>query len=222
MGTATDPTHRPFVGELLGRSDFAIISEIVEPKSKVLDLGCGEGELLAWLAENKGVEGRGVELSPAKAQRAIARGVSVYQGDIDECLTDYPDHAFDYVLLSQTLQETRQPLEVLRGMLRVGRYAVVAFPNFGHWSVRLSMLASGQAPKTRLFPYDWYDSPNIHFLTIQDFDELARKEGWSVERCFYLAGRRRVTLFPNLTAEVAVYLVSGAAGNLRSPESRPK
>jgi methionine biosynthesis protein MetW len=222
MATAPAPAHRPFVGELLGRSDFAIISEIVEPKSKVLDLGCGEGELLAWLAENKGVEGRGVELSAAKAQRAIARGVSVYQGDIDECLADYPDHAFDYVLLSQTLQETRQPLEVLRGMLRVARHAVVAFPNFGHWSVRLSMLASGQAPKTRLFPYDWYDSPNIHFLTIQDFDALARKEGWTVERCFYLSGRRRVTLLPNLTAEVAVYLVSGAAGVPRSPESRPK
>jgi methionine biosynthesis protein MetW len=222
MAAAPEAAHRPFVGELLGRSDFAIIGEIVEPKSKVLDLGCGEGELLAWLAENKGVEGRGVELSPAKAQRAIARGVSVYQGDIDECLTDYPDHAFDYVLLSQTLQETRQPLEVLRGMLRVGRRAVVAFPNFGHWSVRLSMLASGQAPKTRLFPYDWYDSPNIHFLTIEDFDALVRKEGWTVERCFYLAGRRRVTLFPNLTAEVAVYLVSGPAGKRPSPESRPK
>jgi methionine biosynthesis protein MetW len=211
MAAAPEPAHRPFVGELLGRSDFAIIGEIVEPKSKVLDLGCGEGELLAWLAEHKGVEGRGVELSPAKAQRAIAHGVSVYQGDIDECLADYPDHAFDYVLLSQTLQETRQPLEVLRGMLRVGRHAVVAFPNFGHWSVRLSMLASGQAPKTRLFPYDWYDSPNIHFLTIEDFDALVRKEGWTVERCFYLSGRRRVTLFPNLTAEVAVYLVSGSS-----------
>jgi methionine biosynthesis protein MetW len=211
MAAPPQPAHRPFVGELLGRSDFAIIGEIVEPKSKVLDLGCGEGELLAWLAENKGVEGRGVELSPAKAQRAIAHGVSVYQGDIDECLADYPDHAFDYVLLSQTLQETRQPLEVLRGMLRVGRHAVVAFPNFGHWSVRLSMLASGQAPKTRLFPYDWYDSPNIHFLTIEDFDALVRKEGWTVERCFYLSGRRRVTLFPNLTAEVAVYLVSGSS-----------
>src|SRR5882672_3356791 len=113
MAAAAEAARKPFVGELLGRGDFAIISELVEPNSKVLDLGCGEGELLAWLAENKGVEGRGVELSPAKAQRAIANGVSVYQGDIDECLADYPDNAFDYVLLSQTLQETRQPLEVL-------------------------------------------------------------------------------------------------------------
>ena len=160
--------------------------------------------------------------SGAKAQRAIARGVSVYQGDIDQGLADYPDDAFDYVILSQTLQETRQPLKCCASMLRVGRRAMVAFPNFGHWSVRLSMLSSGQAPKTRLFPYEWYDSPNIHFLTIEDFDALVRKEGWTVERCFYLAGRRRVTLFPNLTAEVAVYLVSGAGGVPQSPESRPK
>jgi methionine biosynthesis protein MetW len=218
MAAASEAVRRPFVGELLGRSDFAIIGEIVEPGSKVLDLGCGEGELLEWLARNKGVEGRGVEISPAKAQRAIARGVSVYQGDIDECLADYPDYAFDYVLLSQTLQETRMPLDVLRGMLRVGRRAVVAFPNFGHWSVRLSMLASGRAPKNRLFPYDWFDSPNIHFLTIQDFDQLTRREGWTVERCYFLSGRRRLTILPNLLSEVAVYLVRGGpAGAGASP-----
>ena len=108
-------------GELLGRSDYAIIGEIVEPASKVLDLGCGEGELLEWLAQNKNVDARGVEISGARVQRAIARGVSVYQGDIDQALADYPDQAFDYVILSQTLQETRQPLQVLREMLRVGR-----------------------------------------------------------------------------------------------------
>jgi methionine biosynthesis protein MetW len=198
-----------FVRELLGRSDYAIIGQIVEPGAKVLDLGCGEGELLQWLAENKGVDARGVEISGAKVQRAIARGVSVYQGDIDHGLQDYPDQAFDYVILSQTLQETRQPLQVLREMLRVGRRAIVAFPNFGHWRVRLSMLTTGRAPKTRLFPYDWHDSPNIHFLTVDDFEQLARQEGLSLERRFFLAGQRTVDSLPNLRAEVAVYLVRG-------------
>ena len=208
MAAAGETVHKPFVGELLGREDFAIISDIVEPDSKVLDLGCGEGELLEWLAENKGVDARGVEISAAKVQKAIARGVSAYQGDIDEVLEDYSDHAFDYVILSQTLQETRNPLKVLRDMLRVGRRAIVAFPNFGHWSVRISLLLTGRAPKTPLFPYEWFDSPNIHFLTVHDFDQLTRKEGFTVERCYFIAGRHRLTVLPNLLAEEAVYLVT--------------
>jgi len=196
-----------FVGELLGRSDYAIIGEIVEPNTKVLDLGCGEGELLEWLAKYKRVDARGVELSGVKVQRAIARGVSVFQCDIDEGLADYPDQAFDYVILSQTLQETRHPREVIREMLRVGRRAIVAFPNFGHWRVRLSMLFSGGAPRTTLFPYAWYESPNIHFLTVHDFEELAELESLVVERRYYLAGHRKTAWLPNLTAEVAVFLV---------------
>ncbi|HLK68475.1 MAG TPA: methionine biosynthesis protein MetW [Bryobacteraceae bacterium] len=205
---STQTTRKPaFVRDLLGRSDYAIIGEIVEPGTKVLDLGCGEGELLEWLAENKGVQGRGVEISGIKVQRAISRGVSVYQGDIDEGLADYPDQAFDYVILSQTLQETLYPRHVLQDMLRVGRRVIVAFPNFAHWTVRYSMLKSGRAPRTKLFPYEWYDSPNIHFLTVQDFEELAALEGLQVERRYFLSGNRRVTALPNLRAEVAVYLV---------------
>ncbi len=206
--TAETPKHRAFVPEVLGRSDYAIIGEIVEPGTRVLDLGCGEGELLEWLAVNKDVDGRGVEISSARVQRAIARGVSVFQGDIDQGLADYPDHAFDYVILSQTLQETRHPRDVLREMLRVGRRVIVAFPNFGHWRVRLSMLLSGRAPRTPLFPYEWFDSPNIHFLTVQDFEELAALEGLAVEKRYFLAGHRRVSLSPNLMAEVAVFQVA--------------
>jgi methionine biosynthesis protein MetW len=197
----------PFVREILGRRDYAIISDIVEPNTRVLDVGCGDGELLQWLAEHKGVEARGVEIVGSRVQRAIARGVSVYQGDIDQGLADYPDDAFDYVILSQTLQEVRQPLRVLREMLRVGRRAIVAFPNFGHWSVRLAHLWTGRAPQTKLFPYEWYDSPNIHFLTVHDFEALAAKQCWTIERGIFLAGHRRTTVFPNLTAETAVFLI---------------
>jgi methionine biosynthesis protein MetW len=202
------PKKKAFVSELLGRSDYAIIGEIVEPRTKVLDLGCGEGELLEWLAKNKNVDARGLEISGAKVQRAIARGVSVFQSDIDAGLADYPDHVFDYVILSQTLQEMRHPLQVLREMLRVGRRGIVAFPNFGHWRVRLSMLTSGGAPRTPLFPHEWYDSPNIHFLTVRDFENLANDQGIRIERRYFLARNRKVTSMPNLMAEVAVYLVS--------------
>jgi methionine biosynthesis protein MetW len=200
--------QQAFVRTLLGRSDYAIIGAIVAPGSKVLDLGCGDGELLAWLALNKQVDARGVEISNAKVQRAIASGVSVYQGDIEEAVGDLPDKAFDYVILSQTLQETRSPLKVLREMLRVGSRAIVAFPNFGHWRVRLSHLWSGRAPKTKLFPHDWYDSPNIHFLTVHDFESLARNEGWTIERRIFLHGQREVRMLPNLLAEVAVFLIT--------------
>ena len=200
---------QPFVRQVLGRSDYLIIGEIVEPKTRVLDLGCGDGELLEWLAAHKSVEARGVEISGTKVQRAIARGVSVYQGDIDEGLADYPDAAFDYVILSQTLQETHNPRKVLREMLRVGRRVIVAFPNYGHWRVRLSLLFGGRAPKTDLFPYAWYESPNIHFLTVHDFEDLATLERLAIERRYFLSGGRRLTLLPNLLAEVAVYLVSG-------------
>jgi methionine biosynthesis protein MetW len=207
MSPHTQARRRPFVRELLGRSDYAIISELVEPNAKVLDLGCGDGELLQWLAENKAVEARGIEIDGRRVQQAIARGISVYQSDIDQGLADYPDQSFDYVILSQTLQETRRPLEVLREMLRVGRHAIVAFPNYGHWAVRLSMLWTGRAPRTRCFPYEWYASPNIHFLTIRDFETLARQQGWTVEREIFLSGHRMGTVLANLMAEVAVFLV---------------
>ncbi|MCC6393717.1 MAG: methionine biosynthesis protein MetW [Bryobacterales bacterium] len=198
---------RRLIKEVLGRGDYAIIGEIVQPRSKVLDLGCGEGELLEWLMDHKQVTGAGVEISRERVQLAIARGVSVYQGDIDQGLADYPDQAFDYVILSQTLQQTLKPLKVLREMLRVGRRVIVAFPNFGHWRVRWAHLVSGRAPRTGLFPYEWYDSPNVHFLTIEDFETFCVEQNWVVERRYFLSGSHRVRSMPNLTAEVAVYLL---------------
>jgi methionine biosynthesis protein MetW len=204
---AHPPRRSPLVHEILGRSDYAIISDIVEPGSLVLDLGCGEAELLAWLAENKNVKGRGVEINPGKVQKAIARGVLVYQGDLEVSLRDYPDLAFDYVILSQTLQQTVRPLQVLKEMLRVGKRAIVAFPNFGHWRVRWSHLVSGRSPRTPLFPYEWYNSPNIHFFTIDDFEDLVRHQHWTVDKRIFLRSHREVSFLPNLFAEVAVYLL---------------
>jgi methionine biosynthesis protein MetW len=196
------------VPSLLGREDYAIISALVPEGARVLDVGCGEGELLHWLVENKGVQGRGIELESAKVHKAIAKGLSVYQGDINAGLTVYPDNAFDVVLLSQTLQETQQPRQVMREMLRIGGKVVVTFPNFAHWSVRFSLLFHGKAPKTKFLPYSWYNTPNIRVLSIRDFEELVAKENWRIEKELFLSGHRHVSMWPNLLAEVAICLVT--------------
>ncbi len=190
------------------RSDFAVIGRLVAPGSRVLDLGCGEGELLAWLKQHKNVTARGVEISPAQVRRAIARGVSAFQGDLNEGLADFPDGVFDYVILSQTLQEIRDPVHVIHDMLRVGKHAVVSFPNFGHWNVRATMLFQGRSPRTRAFPYEWYETPNIHFLSVNDFEALAAQEKFVVEHREFLTGERRIDRLPNLRAETAVFLLT--------------
>lgn len=195
------------VREVLGRGDYALISEMVPAGARVLDLGCGDGALLAWLKDNKQVTARGVEIQRTLVQAAVARGVTVYQGDIEASVADYPDGAFDYVILSQTLQETRKPLVVMEQMLRIGRHAIVAFPNFGHWRVRLAHLTSGRAPRTPLFPHNWHESPNIHFLTVLDFEEFLRDQKWVVEKKRFLAGHTQVNRLANLLAEIAVYLI---------------
>ncbi len=198
----------PIAESLSGRSDFAVIGRMVTPRSRVLDLGCGEGELLEWLIHHKQVSARGVEISPTQVRRAIARGVSAFQGDLNEGLADFPDKTFDYVILSQTLQETREPLHVIEEMLRVGKRAIVSFPNFGHWRVRMNMLFSGRSPRTKLFPYEWYETPNIHFLSVRDFERFALEKGFRIELRECLAGERRISIGSNLRTEVAVFLLS--------------
>lgn len=196
------------VPDVLTRKDYKIISALVENGSKVLDLGCGEGDLLEWLVECKDVQARGVEISPGRVRKCVERGLSVFQGDIDQGLADYPDKCFDYVILSQTMQETLRPRNVLKEMARVGRRMIVAFPNFACWTVPLSLLTTGRAPKTRHLPYEWYDSPNIHFVTILDFEDTVKDLGLKIEKSYFLKGDRPIRWLRNARAEVAVYLIA--------------
>lgn len=168
------------------RVDLRIIADLVEPGSRVLDIGCGEGDLLDLLARTRGVDGRGIELRQEGVNAAVARGLAVIQGDADSDLFQYPDKAFDYVILSQTIQATRQPRAVLEEMLRIGRRVIVSFPNFGHIDVRLRLLAFGRMPVSRRLPYSWYDTPNIHFCTIRDFKALCDEVGATVEKALAL------------------------------------
>ena len=168
------------------RVDLVVVAEMVEPGAKVLDVGCGDGELLRLLADTRGVDGRGIELSREGVNECVAKGLAVIQGDADTDLADYPDDAFDYVILSQTLQATRAPRVVLEHMLRIGRRAIVSFPNFGHWRIRMQVMFRGRMPRTDNLPYVWYDSPNIHFCTIKDFRELCAAVGAKMEKAVAL------------------------------------
>ena len=167
------------------RVDHLLVAEMIDPRSRVLDVGCGDGELLKLL-ESRGVDGRGIELSREGVNDCVAKGLAVIQGDADTDLADYPDDAFDYVVLSQTLQATRHPRIVLEHMLRIGRHGIVSFPNFGHWKIRLQILLGGHMPRTDNLPYAWYDSPNIHFCTIKDFRELCVAAGAKMEKAVAL------------------------------------
>ena len=168
------------------RADHLLISDMVTPGARVLDVGCGEGELLRLLIEKKGVDGRGIELSQQNVNIGVTHGLSVIQGDADTDLDNYPDGAFDYVILSQTLQATRKPKEVLEDLLRIGKHAIVSVPNFGHWRLRAQILFLGRMPVTKNLPDTWYDTQNIHFCTIRDFVDLCDEIGARMERAVAL------------------------------------
>lgn len=193
------------------RPDLAAIAEMVPHGAKVLDIGCGDGSLLEHLLHTKDVDGRGLELSQQNVNQCVARGLSVVQGDADTDLGEYPSGIFDTVILSQTIQATRQPRVVLHELLRIGKHVIVSFPNFGHWRVRLALLFSGRMPMTRTLGNSWYDTPNIHLCTISDFLSLANEVGARIEHAVALVGNertRRITgnnLGANLLAEGAVF-----------------
>lgn len=195
------------------RVDLRVIADFVEPGVRLLDVGCGNGDLLRLLEDEKGVDGRGIEISQAGVNETVARGLSVIQGDADHDLATYPDRSFDVVVLSQTLQATYNPRKVLEELLRIGRKAIISFPNFGQWRVRLQFLAYGRMPVTRNLPYNWYDTPNIHFFTLKDFALLAEELGARVDAVVALdgSGRRLPASMPlwtwNLFADQAVFVL---------------
>jgi len=190
------------------RPDLAVIAANVAPGSRVLDIGCGDGELMAALRDEKQVDARGLELDADDVAGAVARGLSVVQGDADTDLADYPDNSFDYAILSQTLQTTRAPDVVLEHLLRIGRHAFVSFPNFAHWRVRASLLWGGRMPVTRLLPVAWYATPNIHHVTVDDFRALLGERGIIIEGAWFLSGDQRTSaMMANLLAEHAVFLL---------------
>jgi methionine biosynthesis protein MetW len=195
------------------RPDLRVVAGMIPEGSRVLDLGCGAGDLLVELIERRGCRGQGVEVSTEAFHACVARGIPVVQADIDAGLPDFEDGAFDVVVLSQTLQATRRPVPVLREMMRVGRVGIVSFPNFGHWRVRLDLGVRGRMPVSATLPYRWSETPNIHLCTIRDFEELAATEGLRVAQRALLASDGRaaaaaVERRPNLLAAGAAYLLT--------------
>ncbi len=188
--------------------DLEVIMGWIEEGASVLDLGCGDGELLSRLMEEKQVRAQGIEISDQAIHRCVARGLSVFQEDIDAGLSAYPDKSFDYVILNQTFQQVKKPDFVLREALRVGRRTVVGFPNFLFISARFQMFFGGKVPVTLSLPYEWYDTPNLHFLSIADFTEYCKKRGIRIEQAAFVGKNRRVRLFPNLLAETGLFLLS--------------
>jgi methionine biosynthesis protein MetW len=199
------------------RVDHLLIAEMVARGSRVLDVGCGDGALLQLLADTKDVDGRGIEVSRERVNACVARGLSVVQGDADRDLLDYPDDAYDYAILSLTIQATRQPKTVLQQLLRIGRNAIVSFPNFGHWQVRGRLLLTGRMPVTENLPEAWYVSPNAHLCTIKDFADLCKMVDARVERAvaFNASGQQLGTWLPltvhNMMGEKAVFMLSRKA-----------
>ena len=193
------------------RFDLQIIASWIEPKTRVLDLGCGEGDLLFHLRTHKGVQGTGIENDEGKVAQCIEKGVTVLQGDINTEVLDYPDGAFDYIILSQTLQQVFEPAALLRSILRIGKKAVVSFPNFSHWLVRIQLLTTGYAPITRQLPFQWYDTPNIRVISLKDFRKFARTVGFRIfkESAISIHDRKGKTIqmMQNLRANYGIFLI---------------
>jgi len=195
------------------RFDLQLIASWIEPGSNVLDLGCGEGELLAYLEEHKQVKGTGIDRNESRVTRCIEKGLSVLHGDINEEILDYRDQTFDYIILSQTLQQVYAPALLIHSLLRVGKKVIVSFPNFSHWRVRLQLLSSGYAPITKQLPYEWYDTPNIRVITLKDFRKFVKQVGFSIFKEVAINTNsqdrrgRIVTVFPTLSATYGIYLI---------------
>lgn len=226
VGLSKAPPPAPYPVNTIARNslgeriDYLFIVDAVAPGSRVLDLGCGRGTLLKMLVDKKQVRGTGVEISEERVYAAVEKGLSVYHGDIDEGLSDYPDGMFDYVILSQTLQQARETVLVMHEALRVARYLIVSFPNFGHWRARLQLLLRGRAPVTHSLPYEWFDTPNIHSLTLKDFRVFARSHGMRVVRSFFVGRTGEARVWPNLRAEHGVFVLEAGVGYNDPPKAR--
>ncbi len=191
------------------RPDLAVIADNVASGARILDVGCGDGALLAALRDQKGCDARGMEIDAANVAECVARGLSVIQGDADKDLAFFPEASVDYAILSQTLQTTMRPDQVLEQLLRIGRRAFVSFPNFAHWKVRTSLLWTGRMPVTRLLPVAWYETPNIHHATVNDFRDMVKARGIKVEQAWFLRGDRQCSAAAaSFRAEHAVFLLS--------------
>lgn len=193
--------------------NYSLIEEMIEPKSKVLDLGCGNGYLLKLLKDKKNIKGNGIEIAQNEVIQCLEKGLSVIQGDIDEGLKQFADKSYDYVILNQTLQSTYNPDYVLEEMLRVGKKCIVSFPNFAYWRVRLYYLLKGNMPKSKVLPFEWYNTPNIHLLTIKDFFEFAQKRNINILQGIYTTRANKRTsaqykFFSNFFAEEAIFVIS--------------
>jgi len=198
------------------KSDFTlenrIIADMISPGAAVLDLGCGDGDLLAALVSEKKARAQGIEINEQCIYRCVSRGLSVLHGDIDSGLAEYDDKTFDFVILNQSFQQVKKPETVLREALRAGRQVIVAIPNFAHYKARLQIFFQGKTPVTASLPYMWYDTPNLHFLSLSDFSGYCREKNIRMDRTAYTARDKRVRFFPNLLALVGIFAVSEGEG----------